>query len=535
MGAYKFEVAIFDMDGVITKTARVHADAWKLVFDEQLRIKEKEDNQPFREFTHQDYLTYVDGKPRLKGIQSFLESREINLPLGEPGDLAGVQTIYSIGNTKNEKFREVLNTKGVEVYTPCVELIKKFREMGIKTGVVSSSKNCKFVLEAAGVLDLFDTRVDGVIAEELGLEGKPEGDIFERAATNLGSTAACGIVFEDAISGVQSGRNGGFGLVVGVARSDNVMELNKNGADVTVTTLASLNLAWFEKWFSKTPVSLLDVWSDQARIEQFYADFKDNDDIVINPVYFRTPKEVLTGDKKPIFFLDYDGTLTPIVERPELAVISEKMRETVTSLSKKFTTAIVSGRMREDVKNLAKIEGIVYGGSHGFDIQGVGVSMIQPQAKETIPIVDKVTQGLKENVGKIEGVIIEEKKFSVAVHYRLAADAELAGIQEVVENTVKENPSLRLMHGKKVFEILPAIDWNKGKAVRWIMKTLNVNWEDCNIVYIGDDTTDEDAFREICSRGVAILVSAQPKASSAHFSLEKPDDVEKLFERLLNA
>ncbi|MCP4650665.1 MAG: trehalose-phosphatase [PVC group bacterium] len=533
MPKYSFDAVIFDMDGVITKTALVHAQAWKLVFDEYLRLREERDNEPFREFTHEvDYLNYVDGKPRLEGIQSFLESRGINLPIGTPEDAADAETVYAIGNKKNTKFRDVLNTDGVEVYPSTKALIEVLKKDGIKIGVVSSSKNCEFVLEAADMLKYFDTRVDGMIAVEQNIVGKPEGDMFIKAALNLGTTADKSVVVEDAISGVQSGRNGGFGLVIGVARSDNVEELNKNGADVTVTDLEYISVDWMEKWFSKTLPALFDAWDNKDKMVQGYADVQ-IDNIVINPSYLRDPKEVLLAGKKPVFFLDYDGTLTPIVERPELAVISQAMKDTVTQLSKKHTTAVVSGRMREDVENLVGIEGLFYAGSHGFDILGGGVSMVQPEAQETIPLVTQIIERLKKEVGTIEGVIIEEKKFSMAVHYRLVADEHLELIEAAVLAVVEAHPQLRLMRGKKVYEILPAIDWNKGKAVRWIMKAMNISWEDSTVVYIGDDTTDEYAFRVVRGRGVGILVADGPRPSAAHFQLSSPDQTRKLFEMLI--
>ncbi len=534
MGKYFFEAGIFDMDGVITKTAIVHADAWKLVFDECLKEKAGLEGQLFKEFTHVDYLNFVDGKPRLKGIKSFLESRDIFWPLGSPEDTAEQKTIYAIGNNKNAKFQQVLLTNGVEVYKPCIELIKDLKKNGIKVGVVSSSKNCEFILKSAGVLDLFDTRVDGIIAEEMGLEGKPEGDIFVQAAMNLGTLPSLSVVFEDAISGVQSGRNGGFAFVVGVARSDNIAALNQNGADAVITSFSALSLDRIQAWFDRKPVPLFDCWSDKKLLEGAYAKIKgDKNDLTINPQYFELPESIFKSDKKIVFFLDYDGTLTPIVDRPQDAIINEQMRELVKKLSFRFTTAIVSGRMREDVEKLAGIEGIFYAGSHGFDISGNGMSMIQPKAKETIPVVEEVTGILKTALSDIKGVIIEEKKFSVAVHYRLVNKEEFPKIKEYVEKVVAENNTLRLMHGKMVFEILPAIDWNKGKAVRWIMKALDLSWKDHTVFYFGDDTTDEDAFRAVNSQGVGILVSDQEKISAAGFRLSTPDEVARLFNQLV--
>lgn len=252
MNKLGFDAVIFDMDGVITKTTQAHARAWKLVLDEYLRLRSKRDNKPFREFTYEkDYLTFVDGKPRLKGIESFLESRGIVLPRGGENDGFEAETIYGIGNRKNIVFLEILKNEGVKVYDSTIELIKNLKAAGIRVGVVSSSQNCEFILKSARVLDLFQTRLDGVVSQELGLEGKPEGDIFVKAALNLNTTARRCVIIEDAVSGVQAGRNGGFGLVIGVARNNNAAELNANGADAVVQDLADINIEWIKEWFAK--------------------------------------------------------------------------------------------------------------------------------------------------------------------------------------------------------------------------------------------------------------------------------------------
>jgi len=246
--AYNFDVVIFDLDGVITKTALVHAAAWKVMFDEYMRLREKRDNEPFKEFTHEnDYLPYVDGKPRYKGVQSFLESRGINIPFGDPGDSTDQETVCGLGNQKNVKFREVLEKDGVQSYDHAVALMKDLKANGIRIGVASSSKNCQFILQKAGLEELFETRVDGVVSAEMGLKGKPEGDIFVVAAQNLGGTPERGVVVEDAVSGVQAGRNGGFALVLGVARENNEEELKQNGADIVVTSFEGVNTQKIEE------------------------------------------------------------------------------------------------------------------------------------------------------------------------------------------------------------------------------------------------------------------------------------------------
>jgi len=532
---YTFKSVIFDLDGVVTSTALVHAAAWKETFDEYLRLREKRDKEPFREFSRQDdYLPFVDGKPRYQGVKSFLESRGIHLDFGDPSDPPDRETICGIGNRKNIKFNQILKEKGAQVYPSTVELIKKLKAAGIRIGVASSSKNCKAVLEVCGIEDLFETRVDGVLSAELGLKGKPQGDIFVTAAAQLGSQPAESVVVEDATSGVAAGRNGGFGLVLGIAREDNYRELLENGADLVVSDLSDITVDIIEEWFRRIPRLLFEAWGvDLGSIEFRVGDELKN--IVVNPAYLRSSQSALFAKKKLVLFLDYDGTLTPIVSRPELAVMSDEMREIIRSLAKRHTTAIVSGRMREDVERLVNIEGLFYAGSHGFDIRGPQVSLIQPAAEKTIPLIAQITRQLNKNVGNWKGVLIEDKKFSVGIHYRLAQEDVVPELEGVALKIIHKYPELRLMRGKKVFEILPAFEWNKGKAIQWIMQALGLSFSGVSAVYIGDDTTDEDAFRTLRSRGVGILVADPPRPSSADFLLKSPQEVKELFEKIITA
>ena len=241
MGIPAFDAVIFDMDGVITKTAVTHAAAWKKMFDEYLKKRTREHGEAFQEFTQNDYLSYVDGKPRYKGVASFLDSRNIHLPFGEPSDEAGKETVCGLGNRKNEAFNEVIERDGVEVYESTVQVLEELKTAGIKLGVASSSKNCVPVLEAVHLLSVFGARVDGVVTAELGLHGKPEPDIFTKACEMLGSTPDKSIVVEDAVSGVQAGAKGKFGLTLGIARENNEKELAENGADFVVTDLKEVD------------------------------------------------------------------------------------------------------------------------------------------------------------------------------------------------------------------------------------------------------------------------------------------------------
>jgi beta-phosphoglucomutase family hydrolase len=226
---------LFDLDGVLTKTAEVHARAWKQTFDAFLKARGE---QPFD--VVRDYDEYVDGKPRLDGVRDFLASRRIELPDGSPDDPPDAQSIHGLANAKNELVLRLIRDEGVEPYEGSVRYLHAARDAGLRRAVVSSSHNCHDVLVAAGIEDLLEVRVDGIVAEERGLGGKPAPDTFLEGARELGVAPEHAAVFEDALAGVQAGRAGGFGYVVGVDRAGQRDALLAHGATVVVDDLAEL-------------------------------------------------------------------------------------------------------------------------------------------------------------------------------------------------------------------------------------------------------------------------------------------------------
>jgi beta-phosphoglucomutase family hydrolase len=237
----QFDAALFDLDGVITATAKIHAVCWKRAFDEFLKQRSAKTGEPFQPFDlQQDYKLYVDGKMRYVGVQSFLESRGIHLPYGDPANPPGYDSVCALGNFKDVFFDEVLQAQGIEVYEGSVSLIHHLRDRHFKLAVVSSSHHCKAVLQVAGIDQLFDAIVDGNLADQLHLSGKPAPDAFLLGAKQLGVKPERSVVFEDAISGVQAGHAGAFGLVVGVDRGGNAEALQQNGADIVVQDLSEL-------------------------------------------------------------------------------------------------------------------------------------------------------------------------------------------------------------------------------------------------------------------------------------------------------
>lgn len=237
----RFDAVLFDLDGVLTATARLHAACWKRMFDDYLTQQAAESGEPVRPFEiATDYRRYVDGKLRYDGVQAFLQSRNIQLPRGDPDDPPDRETVCGLGNRKNELIGELLDTDGVDVYETSIAWLRQLRRRGFSTAVVSASKNCRRVLAAAGIADLFDTRVDGEVAAELGLPGKPAPDTFLEGAKRLGVDPDRAVVVEDAVSGVQAGKAGHFGLVIGVDRAGNPDALREGGADLVVEDLGEL-------------------------------------------------------------------------------------------------------------------------------------------------------------------------------------------------------------------------------------------------------------------------------------------------------
>jgi beta-phosphoglucomutase family hydrolase len=236
----RYDAVLFDLDGVITNTATLHATCWKQMFDD-LRRRAEQTGETFRPFDlAADYRLYVDGKPRFDGVRDFLRSRGIQLPEGSPDDPADLETVCGLGNRKNELINDLIERIGVEPYDGTVRFIRQLRRDGFKIAVVTSSQNCAHVLKAAKLDHFFEVRVDGNTIEAEGLAGKPAPDTFLMAARLLGTEPVRAVVIEDAISGVEAGSNGNFGLVIGVARKGNAEELQRHGAHLVVEDVGEL-------------------------------------------------------------------------------------------------------------------------------------------------------------------------------------------------------------------------------------------------------------------------------------------------------
>ena len=505
-----FDAAIFDLDGVITKTAAVHAAAWKHLFDEYLRTHADQTGEPFQAFDSiQDYCAYVDGKPRYDGVTSFLASRGVTLPHGDPSDPPEHETICGLGNRKNVQFLKALHENGVEVFPSTIALMRLLKSLGKKTAVVTASENGRAIVHAAGVTDLFEVMVDGRDARDLGLRGKPHPDTFVRAAERLDVLPKRAVVCEDALAGVEAGRAGGFGLVVGLDRVGQAEALHAHGGDVVVPDLEELIVR------DEAGITWRSATALPSALHQF-------DDVLARL------------KQQPVaVFLDYDGTLTPIVDRPELAVLAQDVRDVLDALSRQCPAGIISGRDRKDVTNLVNLDSLIYAGSHGFDIAGPErFALSHEVGTQFAEALDHAENVLRPLLDPIAGTLIERKKFSIAVHYRLVDPGDVSKVEEAVTRVMAESPDLRRSAGKMVFEMQPQLDWDKGKALLWLMEGLKWKEHRYQPMYLGDDLTDEHAFRELVERGVGIVVEHGSRFSSASYSLQDPGEVKDFLLRL---
>ncbi len=500
---------ILDLDGVITSTAILHIRAWKQVFDEFLQKFAHHNNIPFKPLDPVfDYRTYIDGRPRYEGANAFLHSRNINIPYGSPQDSPDTQTVCGIANKKNDLYLSILNKEGAHVYNDTIDAIKKWRMEGKKTAVISASKNCRMVLSSTGISELFDTVVDGVDSEINHIKGKPEPDIFLYAAQALQIDPCNAAIVEDSPAGIISGKKGQFALVIGISRNHHAELLYNNGADIVVTSMDQIvNL----KVNTRNDIDAI-----PSALENF------------NTVISRLLLEKL------LLLLDYDGTITPIVLRPEHAVLSDKMRNTIKLLSQFCSLAIVSGRDLSDIKSLVNLKNIVYAGSHGFDIEGPDNLKMQPQAAiDSLPLLNKVETEARLKLSEISGTIVERKKFMITVHYRLVTQNDIDLVKNIVQTISARYSTLSMIYGKKVIELRPNIPWDKGKAVSYIANFFFKEKKHIVPLYLGDDLTDEDAFREVKGWGAGIIIGNHGQKSIADYRLDNTDETLLFLSKLL--
>jgi alpha,alpha-trehalase len=444
--------------------------------------------------------------PRYEGVRRFLAARGLDLPEGDAGD-DGLDSVRGLGNAKNRRFRAWLAARQVPVFDDAREAIETLRAAGIAVGVFSASRNARPVLESAGLDRALDAILDGAEAAERGLPPKPDPAMPTEAAARLGVAPDRAIVVEDAVAGVEAGARGRFGLVVGLVRqSDRAaaetrrLALRAAGADLVTPDLRRLLMP--DRSGLRTLGRLPALWSRAEDVE------------------------ARAGGRRLSVFLDFDGTLAPIVPDHTAARPAEGISEALAALARVCPVAVVSGRDLADVRARVGVSGAIYAGSHGFDIAGPGGLEARPEEAEGfLGALDAAERALRDRLAGVAGAEVERKTFAIAVHYRNVAAAEVPEVAQAVEAVAAAHPDLRKGRGRKVFELQPRVDWDKGRAVAWLLEHTAMGADGRLPLYVGDDLTDEDAFAALIDRGLSVAVRGADRPTLADYALEGPDDV----------
>ncbi len=481
------------MDGVVTQTATLHFDAWKIILDEYVTNLDKKN----RLFSEDEYWSYLDGMPRKEGLSNFLKERKI----GYHQDI-----LEQLCDKKNELLHRMLFNQSVKYFSDTIQFIEFLLAHNYQIALISSSKNCIPILESAQIKHLFPIYVDGIISEELNLRGKPEPDIFLEAAKRLKLLPRECVIIEDALAGVKAGKKGGFGGVIALDRRNKLHhQFRQLGADYILPNLASAqNLFYFPTSRTAPLKTGTQALKSILRLSKLNYQF--------------------------VIFLDYDGTLTPIRERPSEAVLSNSMHYCLNHLSRHYPTVIMSGRELKNLQKLINIASLFYSGNHGFEFEGPQYSYEIGQGfKEEIK---EVYDSLYQCLFSIPDCFIENKTFSLSVHYRLVEKKYRHLIEKEIERIMVEHPHLKKHLGKKVYEIRPNINWNKGIASTSILNRFKAKNHKLIPIYIGDDVSDEDAFEAFKATGITIKVAEKLHHTKAHYYLDSPLEVQNFLTQL---
>ena len=427
--------------------------------------------------------------------------------MGEPGDPSNRETVCGLGNRKNLIFDWFVREGGVEVYGCAIALIRRLRRVGIKTAVVSASQHCDLILERANIAELFDARIDAAEAERLDLDTKPDPDVLWEAASRLGVKPARTAVFDDTVVGIRAGKRGRFPVVVGVNPGRQGDKMREHGATVVVPDLCRVDVEGIdtgEQFPFPKPLTDMALVSKQ-----------------------------LAG-KRPALFLDYGETLAPIVAWTEVAKLSADMRLTLRSAARLMPVIVVSGRDLDEVSRLVGLPEIVYAGSHGLEIRGPDLRLELPGGIDALDDLDNAAASLTGALAPFPETRVERKRFAIVVHYRQRAGEMPGEVRSEVERVQACFPGLHVTGGKDVIELLPAIDWDKGRAVRWLLSELNLDGPGVLPIYIGDDETDEDAFIAVRGSGLGLLVTDRSRPSAASYWLKDTAHVAALLRHLVD-
>lgn len=497
-----YDAVLFDLDGVITDTASVHFAAWKAVFDAHLAGRDTAGPHEPNPFTDADYRRFVDGKPREDGIRDFLASRGISLPQGDFGD-DGDDSIQGLANRKQRLFGELL-ARGITGFESSVALVRQLHAAEIHTAVFSSSRNCADVLRAAGLDELFAVRVDGVVAQQLGLAGKPDPATLLEAARRLGVRPDRCVVVDDAVSGVTAGRAGGFGLVVGVARTGCTQELLTAGADVVVSDLTAMTVQVGGRRISTLPDAL--------------ASFA-----LMGGV---------TVARRPAVFVDFDDALPH--GDPGAGALTPRAARALQELSAWCPVAVFSSHDLSDIEPPVSPPGLWYSGGDGFEFSAPDGSHHQDDAAvASIPALDSAAAMLRNRLGEIPGIRLEHRRFAIMVHHGSASADHVRDVNVAAHAAARQH-HLRINHGHNVVELRPDVDWQECATLHRIVETVGKG-QAILPIYVGSSLADEFAYDAIEHDGISIMLRRNEdddRRTAARFRIDNAECVVDLIEHL---
>lgn len=487
----RFDGVLFTLDDVLVQTDAVFSSAWREVFDEFLaRHFPGAGHSPFD--LQQDYATHVRGRMPFEAAQRLLEARHLAMPAGRPNDSPRSLSIWGLANAAQARISARLHGVPPTSYEPAVRLARTLRRCGIRVAAVSLARQAEEVLRATGMAALFHARVDGRDMERFRLHAWPAPDLWREALRRLEVPATRAAAFVGGSAQAEAARAVGITTVW------------------DVTEAPAGHPVLFELFTVVLPATAAD--------EQ------------ILPSALQTVERLVPPGCTTALFLDFDGTLTRITPTPREATLAPVVRDALASLATRMPVAIVSGRDLDNLRERVALSNVWYAGSHGFDIAGPdGLSYQPAEALASLPALDAAERFLREQLTDVAGALVERKRFALAAHYRLVVPGEVQRVKDAAEAALTLTSGLRASPGKKVIELLPDIDWHKGRAMQWLLERMvPETWP----IYIGDDHSDEDAFTLLVGHGTGIVVQEQPAPSAARYRLRDPDEVLRFLSRL---
>ena len=489
-----FDAVILELDGVLLDTASMHRESWAATFNACLAQHASRLAPANRAAASDDDWRIVRGRPRYDAARVWARARGLALPPGSPADPAGSGSVCGLANLQHRRFFDLVAQHGVAPFDDALAVLRRWRHGGLRLSTVAANGGTDQWLRAAGPGGAEAAVVDA----ETGNTAEGLRDLYAAAVAGQGVKPAKAVSVAASAAGVRAGRALGFGLVVGMDRTADGQELAAAGAHQVVASLRDVR-------FGRRVPSLrsrLDVLAENA------------------------------ASRPWLVSLDYDGTLTPIVDDPAAARLSDAMRTTLEQVSRRFRVAVISGRDRSDVAARVGLSNVIYAGSHGFDIAYGDRTMTLPSAEACLPSLVAARRALAERLKLIAGVFLEHKRFGVAVHYRHVDPSAVDEVRSRVEGIVSRISGIRIQPGKKVFDVQPDVEWHKGRAVQWILQALDCDADPPRVLHMGDDETDEDVFRTLGSTGVGVRVGPEVLETQADYRLAGPDEVRLVLERL---